>query len=141
MHAATKAFLCNATWENSTNHAFAAALSLPNAPNLKRLCAMAPLNESALNAGNLRLSEITAVGASWSTAGTALYCYTRRDDRTIGETAVVIDPDLDKVASSRRSADVQAHEHGATTHGEMERGLLRTAMMSAFSQSAAAAGM
>ena len=74
-------------------------------------------------------------------AGTPLYIYTRRSGESAPRPAVSVDQGmLTKVMSDQREAAVRAHESGASTEQNMERCLLRTAMMSAAVNQALAGG-
>lgn len=91
---------------------------------------LAPLDEAALKAGELELAEITAIAGSWCPAGTALYVYRRACSGTT--TTVSADSALlNKMLEERREHEVRASATGGATDGEMERGLLRTALMNA----------
>ena len=130
---ATKVFICNIAFEGMLNEAFASALAPSRAPMLKRVCTMAPLTDECLNKGELQLAEVSAVGCSWSPCGTALYCYDRRHaGREEPAPPVTVDSGLlESVASNRRQAAAADRAMGHATEAEMERGLMRTAMMMA----------
>ena len=131
---ATKIYLCNMTFEDALNSQFATALNASRAPQLQRVAMLRPLSEDAVAAAQLQLTELSTVAATWSPSGTPLYIYTRapRDTTPGARQVVVADKEaLDSMVSRRRDAAVRAHAEGLSTEGEMERGLLRTAMINA----------
>lgn len=134
---ATKIFLCNTTFGGALNDKFAASLASPRAPKLERLATLAPLGENALAAGELHLAEVSAIAATWSPSGTALYVYTRTGAAAgegAADDAAPVKMDnklLDRMLHDRREAAAEHHASGGASRSEMERGLLRTALMAA----------
>lgn len=137
----TKVFLCNAAFEPLLNNMFAAALSEARAPKLQRVATLAPLDEAACQAGGLQVREVGVVAGTWCVSGTPLYVYGRRATSAATAAAtggvdtahVPVAGDrelLDRVMEGRRESAVRALAAGESTEGEMERGLLRTAMAS-----------
>ena len=136
MSTITKAFLCNAAFEPLLTGLFAAALSEARAPKLQRVATLAPLDESACQTAGLQVREVGVVAGTWCASGTPLYVYGRPGaSAATGDAAHVQEVAgdrrlLDQVMEGRRESAVRALAAGDSTEGEMERGLLRTAMAS-----------
>ena len=115
------------------NGLFAQAFACSRAPKLEKVAMLAPLDEHSLAASDLRLAEISAVAGSWSRSGTPLYVYERSHGEQVEPPAAVTAdrPMLATMMGRRREAEVAARRAGERSEGEMERGLLRTAMISA----------
>ena len=133
----TKAFLCNTTFQSDLNEAFAKRFSKENAPRLQRVATMQKLTGSQEEIGQLVLSKVTSVKATYAPNGTPLYVYARLEavlpDATGGKAAPVMDQHaLDAMLKARREADRQAMQQAdALSAGAAERGSLRTALMAA----------
>ena len=127
----TKVFLCNATWGGELTDRFAAALSPSRAPLLQRVATIASFSENAMAQNDLALTEVSAVAATWAPSGTALYVYSRAPSDGSKIAPSVNTALLNSVMEERRAHAVRGRESGLASDGEMERGLLRTAMMAA----------
>jgi len=131
----SKVFICNATWGGVLTSRFAAVLHPSRAPRLERVATISEIPEDALHENELRRVAISAVGASWAAAGTALYVYERASASSAGDTAAaVVDVDrtlLDKVVADRRANAVRSRQACCSSEAEMERGLLRTSLLAA----------
>lgn len=131
--AATKIFMCNATFGDELNAAFASSLSPSRAPALQRLATLAELPAASLEAEGLVLSRVTAATTSWAPSGTPLYVYARAAaPGTPEKRAPVVEESVGTMLEARRRADLAALEQAdAERRGETERGLMRTALMAA----------
>ena len=130
----TKAFICNPTFGGPLTSQFADALHPSRSPRLECVATIAQIPEPSLAKNHLRLAEISAVGVSWAPAGTALFVYERTAAGTTEGApppAVVDRGLLDKVVADRRASAQQQRQAGIGSEAEMERGLLRTALLAA----------